>query len=108
MIGIDYNNTITKDEKLFKRLAGALLAAGYPVYIITAMKRPASQERLKQLRKTKVPHTAIEIVYFKDFTEIPRLKLQACQRLGVKLLFDDMPEVTELVSQHKILTCLVK
>ena len=108
MIGIDYNGTITKNPKLFKRLSAALLAAGYPVYIITAVRVPNVSATRHSIVKSKVPHTSIEIVVFREFDDIPELKLRACQRLGVKLMIDDMPATCELLAKNKILTLQVR
>lgn len=107
IVGLDFNGTITKNPKLFKRLSAALLAAGYPVYIITAVRASNVSATRQSITKSKVPHTAIEIVVFREFEEIPELKLRACQRLGVKLMIDDMPHTCELLAKHKILTLKV-
>ena len=108
MIGIDYYRTITNDPKLFKRLAATYLAAGYPVYIITAVRKENKQKVLESIKRSKVPHTSVEVVVFEDYTEIPKLKLEACKRLGVKIMYDDIVETCELLSGYHITTCQVR
>lgn len=108
MIGLDYYRTITAKPKLFKKLAEAYLAAGIPVYIITAVKRNNITPTLDSIKRSRVPCTAIEFVVFEDFEEIPQLKLAVCQRLGIKLMYDDLEEVTELLAKHRILTALIR
>lgn len=108
IVGIDYYRTITKDPKLFKRLSASLLSVGYPVYIITAVRVSNVSATRHSILKSKVPHTAIEIVVFRDFDEIPELKLNACKRLGVKLMIDDLPQVCELLGKNKILTLQIR
>lgn len=108
MIGIDYYRTITVNPKLFKRVSGALMAAGYPVYIITAV-RPQNVSGVREsVKKSKVPHTQLEVVVFEEFDEIPQLKLEACKRLGVKMMYDDLPGVCELLAKHGIVTCQIR
>lgn len=104
MVGLDYHDTITKHEKVFKKLATALLAAGYEVHIISALKTPTNPQIKKEVLKCKVPHTSIELVYFKDYEEIAELKLQACKKLGVRIMFDDMPSVCKLLAKNGIAT----
>lgn len=108
MIGIDYYRTITNDPKLFKRVSGALMAAGYPVYIITAVRAENVSKVRESVKKSKVPHTGLEIVVFSEYEEIPRLKLEVCKRLGIKMMYDDMSSTCELLAKHKILTCQVR
>lgn len=107
-IGIDYHGTITKDERLFKRLASAYLAAGIPVYIISALKNPCDEKIRKEVLKCKVPHTGIELVYFKDYSEIAELKLQVCRRLSVRLMYDDMEAVAKLLAKNGIITAQIR
>lgn len=108
MIGIDYYRTITQEPKLFKRLATAYISAGYPVYIITAVRAENVSKVRQSVIKSKVPHTRLEIVVFKNFEDIPKLKLEACKRLGVKIMYDDLEAVCTLLADNKIITCQVR
>lgn len=108
MIGIDYYRTITNDPKLFKRLSTAYITAGYPVYIITAVRLENVAKVRQSVIKSKVPHTHLEIVIFENYEDIPMLKLSACKRLGVKVMYDDMQATCELLSKHKIMTLQVR
>lgn len=108
VIGIDYFNTITKDEKLFRTLAAAYRSIGIPVFIISALKNPTNPERKKELLRCKVPNDGVEIVYFKDYEEIAELKLAVCKRLSVRLMYDDMPSVCKLLAKNGIITAQVR
>lgn len=108
MIGIDYYRTITTDPKLFKKLATAYMAAEYPVYIITAVRRENVIKVQQSVEKSGVPHTHLEIIVFENYEDIPRLKLEACKRLGVKIMYDDMVETCELLAKYKIRTCQIR
>src|ERR1019366_10115753 len=107
VIRIDYHDTITKNERLFKRLAAACLNIGIPVYIISALKNPTNVDAKKEVLRCKVPHTGIELVYFKDYSEIAELKLAACKRLSVTLMYDDMESVCKLLAKNGIMTAQV-
>lgn len=108
VIGLDYHNTITRNEDLFSVLATAWREADIEVYIISALKEGADQSKVYEREDCLVPHNGLEIVYFKEYSEIPELKLEVCNRLDIQLLFDDMPEVVKLCQTNGILTCLVK
>src|SRR6185437_4505877 len=99
-IGLDYHNTITKDEKLFKRLALAYRSIGVPVYIISALKNPCDPKYKQAVLKCKVPNDGVELVYFKDYGEIAQLKLDVCKRLGVKMMYDDMESTCKLLAKN--------
>lgn len=108
IVGLDYYRTITNDPKLFRELSAALIAAGCTVYVITAV-RSANVEKTRQsIKHSKVPSTYIEFVIFENFKDIPRLKLEACKRLGVKLMLDDLPEICKLLSEHRIMTAQIR
>jgi hypothetical protein len=62
----------------------------------------------ESVKKSKVPHTHLEIVVFNEFEEIAQLKLDACKRLGVKIMYDDLSSVCELLAKNKIITCQVR
>lgn len=104
-IGIDYYKTITNDPKLFTKLINSLLI-DHQIYIITAVK----VENIATVRHDirKIPCTHLEIVIFENYEDIPRLKLEACKRLGIKMMFDDMVEVCELLTKHRILTAQIR
>ncbi len=106
IIGIDYHHTITNDPKLFIKLINTLLGAQHVVYIITAVKATNVAKTRHALRK--IPCTHVEFVVFEDYEDIPKLKLEACKRLGVKMMFDDMLAVVELLSKHQIMTFQVR
>ena len=108
MVGLDFNNTITKDPRLFKRLSGALLQAGFQVYIISALKRPTDPKRKKAVLNCKVPNSGIELVYFNDYSEIPEEKLKACRKLGVRIMIDDMPSVCKRLAEEGIITLQIR
>jgi len=108
MIGLDFYRTITKDSKLFKRLAESYMAAGYPVYIISAVRKENVSRVIAQVKNCKVPHSHLEVVEFTNYEDIPKLKLEACKRLGVKIMYDDMQETCELLAKYKIRTCQVR
>lgn len=106
IIGIDYHNTITSNPKLFTKLIDSLLGAQHTVCIVTAVRATNVAKTRHALRR--VPRSHIEIIIFENYEDIPRLKLEACKRLGIKMMFDDMPEVCDLLAEHKIMTFRVK
>lgn len=107
IVGIDFQNTITADEKIFRKLAEGLIATGNTVYIITAVKRHNMFKRIKEIKKSKVPHAHAELIPYNDHTEIPQLKLEACRRLGVRLMIDDNQATCDLLKANKILALRV-
>lgn len=108
VIAFDYHNTITKDEKFFKRLSTILIAGGIPVYIISALKNPTNEAIRKEVLRCKVPNNGIELVYFKDYGEIAQLKLDVCKRLHVSFMLDDMESVCKLLAKNGIMTGQVR
>lgn len=108
IIGLDYYKTITNDPRLFRQLSAALLAAGCIVYIITAVHSKNIIKTRESIKRSKVPSTHVEIVIFENFEDIPRLKLEACKRLGVKMMFDDLPLICELLAKHHIITAQIR
>lgn len=108
ILSLDFHNTITKNPKMFKRISGALLQAGFQVYIISALKRPTDPRRKKDVLNCKIPNSGVELVYFSDYSEIPELKLEACRRLGVKIMIDDMPSVCEKLAEEGIITLQIR
>lgn len=108
IIGIDYYRTITSDPKIFRAICQPWIGAGYSVYVITAVRRNNITTTRESIRKRKVSYSGIEIVEFEDYEDIPTLKLAACKRLGVRLMFDDMPETCELLSKHGIMTAQIR
>jgi len=101
IVGIDFYGTIDKSPKTFRKLSEALLAQGHTVYIISAVKNVSKLE--EEVKKSKVPYTHLEIILFKDYLDVPQLKLEACKRLGVKMMFDDREDTCELLSSKRIL-----
>lgn len=83
------------------------MAAGYPVYIITAVQSHRVAIVRELVKKSKVPYTSLEIVVFKELDEIPQLKLETCKRLGVWFMIDDMLTVCALLKEHGILTAQI-
>jgi len=108
VIGLDYHNTITKDEKHFRRLAMAYISVGIPVYIISALKIPTDTNIKKEVLKCKVPNSGVELVYFKDFGEIAQLKLDVCKRLHITMMYDDMEAVCKLLAKNGIRTAQIR
>lgn len=108
VVGLDYHNTIDKDERLFKKLATAWRTQGIQVYIISALKIPSSEDLLKLRTKCKVPNDGIEIVFFKDYKEIADLKYRACKRYSVDLLFDDSPATCKYLAKKGIMTAQIR
>lgn len=108
MIGIDYYKTITAEPKLFKNLAESYIASGLPVYIITAVQKKYVARVMEDVKKSRIPHTHLEIIVFENYNDIPKLKLEACKRLGVKIMYDDMVETCELLAKYKIRTCQIR
>lgn len=107
-VGLDYHNTITKDEKFFTRLSTSLKAAGIPVFIVSALKNPSSPDKKKEVLKCKVPNDGIELVYFKDYDEIKDLKLDACKKLHITHFYDDMESVCKHLARNGIVTMQVR
>ncbi len=107
VVGLDYFGTISKNPKYFRKLAGAMLSLGYPVYIVTAVKPDRVGLIKKLVKDSKVPHTGLEILTFINFEDIPTLKLQACKQLSIDFMFDDMPEVCDILKAYGILTAQV-
>jgi len=108
MIGIDFYKTISTNPKLFKRLAESYMSSGYPVYIVSAVALKNVSKLRENVKKSKVPHTHLEIVIFDDYEDIAPLKLAACKRLGIKVMYDDMESVCTLLAANDICTLQVR
>lgn len=100
--GFDYSGVISKYPKRFKKLATALLAQGDTVYIVSA-KRHENVAKLRQDIK-HFPCTRLEVVVHNDYLKIPELKLRACKRLGIRVMFDDREDICKLLSENGIMT----
>lgn len=108
VIGLDYHNTVDKHFKLFKGLAHTWMTAGIDVYIITALKTPTDPQVKKEIERCKIMKTGVEITYFRDYAEIPQLKLRACQKLGVTIMFDDSEAVCKFLNRSGIVTAQIR
>ena len=108
IIGIDYYRTITANPKVFRSIVQPWIDVGYSIHVITAVRKNNIAATRNSITKGKVPHTNIEIVQFENYEDIPTLKLTVCKQLGVKLMFDDMPETCELLSKHGIMTAQIR
>ena len=102
IIGFDFQDTISAHPKVFRNLATALMPFGHTVYIISAVKKQNVSKRIEEVKRSKVPHAHLELVVYDDYLSIPQKKLEACKRLGVKLMIDNNGDVCQLLARHKI------
>lgn len=107
VIGLDFYGTVTRNNKIFRNIAQALIAQGHEVYIVSAVKRNNISKLKTELKHSKVPYSYLEIVPYENYWEIPELKLKACKRLGIRMLLDDNEDTCQLLSEQGILTAQV-
>lgn len=103
IIGLDFYDTITMEERRFKKLTDSLVTGGAEVYIISAIK----QENLKRLQKDfRKSHNigVLHPVFFENYGQVPKLKYQACKELGVDFMIDDRIDVCQYIAAHGIPT----
>jgi hypothetical protein len=108
VIGIDFYGTISAYPRTFRKLSESFLTAGDQVYIISAAKRQNISILRDEIKKSKIRYTALEIIVFDDYLKIPELKLLACKRLGIRLLFDDREDTCTLLARHGVLTAQIR
>lgn len=116
IIGLDYFKTLTVHHKTLRPLASLIKAEGGMVYIISALSDMANRDQYEKalekfLKDTNFPYTNFHVVVFhkgKEAEEIPMLKLEKAQELGVQLYIDDRADVAELMAQFGIMGLQVK
>jgi hypothetical protein len=110
IVGFDYFKTLTTHHKEFRPVARAILDAGGKVYVISALSDQANREQYEKslekfLKDTNFPYSDFFVVVFpkgKEEDNIPYLKLEKCQDLGVEIYIDDREDVVELMAQNGI------
>jgi hypothetical protein len=91
--GFDLDGTLTRPE--IRNLANDLFAAGHKVYVITGGLSDTGEwtkeARVKYLKHLGVNYTDIIRCLHPTWEGIAEMKGQACKRLGVQVMLDDMP-----------------
>lgn len=106
-IGVDYWDTITRYPKVFRDLLTSLDVAGNEIYVITACRITTSKksytEKVKAfLEREEIPYDHIIVVQFRDWIEVPELKVEAAQTMEVSLFIDDRQDVCDTMQRRGI------
>lgn len=100
-IGIDFYDTITDNPSKWRRYIKELTLEGHHVYIISAI-HACNIDRLRSdFRHTRNAGALMPVVY-DNFFDVPRLKYEACKRLGINVFIDDRKDTCDLLGLHGI------
>lgn len=114
-VGFDFWGCINQHPEQFREMGRAFIAAGHEVYIVSAygdrqLEKYQNDEAgyVELIKSFEVPCTDIVPVYFgRNDKDIPELKLERVEGLGITLFFDDRPSTIELLHKHGIAAFLV-
>lgn len=96
-LGLDFYGTIQANSKFYRELAELVLAGGGSVFVVSAIKAGNEKRLVRELHRTRVPHTALEIILFDNWFDVPKLKLEVYKRLNLDCLIDDRADVCDMV-----------
>lgn len=108
-IAFDIDGTITCCPEFFSVVSKALIAAGHKVYVISYREDREFAEQ--DLAEYGVVFDELVLPSEQEWQrsggenwrqEIGQWKAEACRRLGIDLLFDDMPEVVNAVGEKTV------
>jgi hypothetical protein len=106
--GLDYWNVISHHPDVFRELAAALLAAGHEVHVISAIGKSRAGTVAGDIRRLRIPVTAVHEVVFDHPRESPALKTAKCLELGIGTHYDDRDDVCRaMTATGKILALRV-
>jgi hypothetical protein len=106
--GFDYWNVCSHHPDVFRELAAALLAAGNEVHVISAVGKNRTGTVASDIRRLRIPVTAVHEVVFTHPRESPALKTAKCLALGIGVFFDDRDDVCRaMTATGKILALRV-
>jgi hypothetical protein len=100
--GLDFNGTITAKPYHFYELALILKQHG-ELHIISAVFKKNIVKTRDKIMTLGVPYTSITMIEYSDYLEVPKMKLEACLKLGIFMYVDDRKDVCELLSKNGIL-----
>ena len=106
-VGLDYHDTISAHPDAFRQLATALLAAEHEVHIISAVGPNHVKQYTKEIKRSKVPATAVHMLVYDRHYQAPKLKLEKCIDIGINLFIDDRADTCALLAAHGILALKV-
>lgn len=90
---MDFYDTITAYPVVLRRLAGAVIAGGGEVHIVSAIKRVNEERTRRHLKDARIPFTTVNLVFYEHTADIPRLKVEQYRKLNCDIIIDDMPLV---------------
>ena len=102
VVGMDIDDTITRHPAFFSFLAGALLAAGHEVIIITFREDREDTKALLEewnIGYTKLITSSIEACFEHGVNE---WKAAVCRENQVEIFFEDDPEVIQHVDESTV------
>jgi hypothetical protein len=105
-IGLDYWNVLSHHPAVFRELAAALLAAGNEVHVISAIGKGRSGTIAAEVRRLRIPVTAVHEVVFDHPRESPELKTARCLALGISVFFDDRDDVCRVMTATGKITAM--
>lgn len=96
VLGLDFYDTITAWPTPMRRLAKSVLDSEGQVHIVTAIKAVNRERNLRDIKDSRVPYTKIHQVIYKDYSEIPSLKVPLYKELNCDLVIEDNEAVVNL------------
>ena len=101
--GFDYWKTLSHHKKSLMPLIQALVLAGHKVYVISACGLDRKESTPKKIREMNLPaEVLIEMCYWENQLDAPKLKYEKCKELGVNLFFDDRQDICKYLSERGI------
>lgn len=102
-IGFDYWNTVSQRPNFFRELIEVLTRSGVEVYIVTAVGNVRKNTVQDDIRKLCLGATGIEVCVFDDKNEAPKLKYEACKKLGIEMFVDDRKDTCKYLFDRGII-----
>lgn len=103
IVGFDYGNTLTLPK--VREMAGRL--AHHDIYAVSAVKPNNAAFTRAKIEALDIPFAGIEVLAFDDWLDVPKLKLEACQRLGIELFIDDRLDTCVYLKMNGIIALYV-
>lgn len=102
-IGLDYWNTVSQNPDFFRELIGRLVWAEVEVYIITAVGHVRKHTVESDIASLGLNVTGVEVCVFDNKDEAPKLKYEACKRLGIQMFVDDRKDTCKYLFDRGII-----
>lgn len=99
-LGLDFYGTISSYLKRFRELAQEVLDGGGKVYIVSAVHPENEQRLLLDIKRSRMPYTAVAVIPYERYQRVPKLKLEKCRELRIDVMIDDRQDTCALLAKR--------